>query len=56
MAFIMDKEHFYKVDGDFIRIANELGMAAENDDICGILINAGKINEIMKNLHLEEIK
>lgn len=56
MAFIMDKKHFYKVDGDFIRIANEIAMAAENNELCEILIGAGKINEIMKNLHLEEIK
>lgn len=53
---ILDKYHFYKIDGDFLLLINELAIAAQNADIIQILLNSGKICEKMQTYNPDEIQ
>lgn len=55
MAHIMDKEHFYKVDGEFILFANDVCKAVSENNVFGLMLASAKLYEKFKTLRLEEI-
>lgn len=55
MIFADDK-HFYKVDGEFILIANEIAMAVKENQVLNLMLASSKLYEKMKKDFFEEIK
>lgn len=56
MVAILDEEHFYKVDGDFILTCHHIVHCFNTHKLEEIYINIGILVEKMKNLQVEEIK
>jgi hypothetical protein len=53
---ILDKEHFYKVDGDFLLEVHHLSEAFARENYGGIFLYAGVLAEKMKNIKFEEVR
>lgn len=53
---VLDREHFFKVNGDFLLLVDYLSIAVDKGNFNELLINSGKLAEAFKNLKIEEIK
>lgn len=56
MAHIMDKEHFYKVDGEFLLYASEITEALRTNNIFSLALASSKIAQKLSELKLIEIE
>lgn len=52
----MDKEHFYKIDGELMLLLQNIAIKADNGEISTLLVDIGQLTEKIRNLKLEKIE
>lgn len=54
---ILDDKHFYKIDGEFLLIVNDVVQAVNENKVFDLMLASARLAEKSKNItNLEEIK
>jgi hypothetical protein len=53
---ILDKNHFYKIDGDMLATIESIASAVVSENYVEIFIQSGRLYELVKNYKIEAIK